>query len=206
MKIYDISMSIHENMPVYKNRADKKPKLVSERNQGGVYESRLEMNLHTGTHIDAPMHMLSEGRTTEDYPLERFIVPCKVFDFRNLKVIGAEELQAKDIQKNDFILLKTDNSEIDDFASDFTYLSANAAEYLKEKGILGVGIDALGIERDQTNHETHKTLLQAGIVILEGLRLKNIKEGRYLLVALPLKIAGVEAAPVRAILLDEIFG
>lgn len=83
------------------------------------------------------------------------------------------------------------------------YLDASAAEYLKSAGITGVGIDALGIERAQPGHETHKTLLGAGIIILEGLRLADVNEGTYRLAALPLRLKGTEASPARAILIEE---
>ena len=80
-------------------------------------------------------------------------------------------------------------------------MNENAARYLVDKKIRGVGIDSLGIERAQAGHPTHNLLLGAGIVILEGLRLKNIKQDTYELYCLPLKIKNVEAVPVRAILI-----
>ena len=72
-----------------------------------------------------------------------------------------------------------------------------------DKGVIGAGIDSLGIERNQPNHETHKTLLSNKIMILEGLRLKHVEEGPYLLIAAPLNIPGVEASPVRAFLIER---
>ena len=86
---------------------------------------------------------------------------------------------------------------------DFIYLAESGARYLVDKGVRGVGIDALGIERNQLGHPTHKLLLANGIYILEGLRLKEVKEGSYTLIAAPLNIIGVEASPVRALLLDK---
>ena len=87
MKIYDISMTIEEGMQVYKNREEKRPRIIVERDfkSGSTYESRLEFNLHTGSHIDAPLHMLENGETIASYALERLITPCKVFDFRGFK-------------------------------------------------------------------------------------------------------------------------
>ncbi|MPM69580.1 Kynurenine formamidase [bioreactor metagenome] len=83
----------------------------------------------------------------------------------------------------------------------FIYLDKSGAEYLREKKVIGVGIDALGIERSQPDHGTHKALLGAGIVILEGLRLRDIEEDKYLLFAAPLRLVGAEAAPARALLI-----
>ena len=99
--------------------------------------------------------------------------------------------------------MKTKNSWDDQFQSDFIYLDKSGAEFLEENNVLGVGIDALGIERNQPYHETHKILLSRHIPILEGLRLKEVPAGEYILHALPLKIAGVEAAPTRAVLITK---
>jgi len=205
MKIHDISMTISERMTMYKNRAEKSPRFAVER-RGRVQESRLDLHLHSGTHIDAPLHMLPEGGSIDSYPLERFIAPSRVLAFPDARQIGAAELKGKEIRKGEFVLLKTRNSESEAFDFDFVYLDSSGAEYLKEIGVAGVGIDSLGIERDQEGHPTHEILLSARIPILEGVRLKDVEEGTYLLVALPLKIAGAEASPVRAVLIDEISG
>lgn len=201
MRIYDISMTIETKMPVYKNKEEKTPQIKTKTN-GYVTESSLSFNLHTGTHIDAPLHMLSSGKDISNYPLENFLTHCKVLSFSSEK-ISRKDLENKDIKKGDFLLFKTKNSYFDDFIFDFAYLDEEGAAYLKEKEIKGVGIDALGIERNQKNHPTHKLLLGAGIIIIEGLRLKDVPEGEYFLIALPLKIKDVEAAPTRAILVEK---
>jgi arylformamidase len=99
------------------------------------------------------------------------------------------------------VLLKTRNSFEDLLEGDFVYLDGSGAQYLKELGIVGAGTDALGIERAQPEHETHKTLLEAGIIILEGLRLADVPVGEYLLISAPVKIAA-EGAPARAMLIE----
>jgi arylformamidase len=206
MKIYDISMSIFHDMPVYKGKASKRPiiKVESDFVSGAVYETKLEMNMHTGTHIDAPLHILKQGGTVDKVDLHKVITKCKLFDFKNLDgKISEECLAAKNILEGDFILLKTKNSYLDILEDEFIYLDKSGAEYLRNKRVAGVGIDGLGIERSQPGHETHKILLGADIVILEGLRLKEIEEDEYLLVAAPICIAGSEAAPVRALLIKQ---
>ncbi len=207
MKIYDISMEIYDDMMVYKNKPEKKPKIevVQDFVSGDSYESIITMGMHTGTHIDAPLHMIKDGETTESIPLESCIRKCKVIDFTDISdKITREVLQQKEIYEGDFILFKTKNSFSPEFDFEFVYLEKSGAEYLDEIGVLGVGIDALGIERAQAGHETHKILLSKGIVIIEGLQLKDVPEGEYTLYALPLKIRNVEAAPVRAVLVEEI--
>lgn len=203
MKIYDISMSIYPEMPVYKNMDDKKPVITVLKNYtaGNTYESRILLDLHTGTHIDAPLHMLPDGDTVENIDLIKVITKCKVIALTQCHKITAADLENKDIQKGDFILLKTKNSFSGQYNPEFVYLDKSGAEFLKNKEITGVGIDALGIERNQPGHDTHKILFSAGIVILEGLSLKSIEEGQYFLIAAPLKIKGAEAAPARAVLI-----
>jgi len=206
MKLYDISMTIQENMMVYKNKTEKIPVITNTSNfsNSSSYESNLMMNLHTGTHIDAPLHMIEKEQTTDHYPLSLFLSSCVVLDFTaNQEKITRSDLEKQQIPKNHFVLLKTKNSWDDQFQSDFIYLDKSGAEFLEENNVLGVGIDALGIERNQPYHETHKILLSRHIPILEGLRLKEVPAGEYILHALPLKIAGVEAAPTRAVLITK---
>ncbi len=204
MRIYDISMTIKPDMPVYKGRAEKRPHMSadSDFSTGTAYETRINMNLHTGTHIDAPLHFVERGGTIDGMPLEKTVCKCRVVDVTHVMGgISAQDFAGKMIEARDFVLLKSRNSFEDILEGDFVYLDGTGAQYLKDKGIAGVGSDALGIERAQPEHETHKALLGSGIVILEGLRLADVPEGEYLLIAAPVKIQA-EAAPVRAILIS----
>lgn len=204
MKIYDISMSLYSSMPVYKGKVSKRPVITveSDFNSGSVYETRLEMNMHTGTHLDAPLHILQDGNTIAHLELEKVVRKCKVLDFQKVEdKVTQKDLAEKNIVEGDFIILKTKNSFLDILEQDFIFLDKTGAEYLKNKRITGVGIDALGIERSQPEHETHKILLGSGIVILEGLCLRDVEEDEYFLFAAPIKIANAEAAPVRALLI-----
>ncbi len=206
MRIYDISMSIFYDMPVYKGKISKRPmiKVESTFTTGTVYETKLEMNMHTGTHMDTPLHIFKEGKNLDGLDLTRVVTTCKVLDFTLVEEkITEAHLALKDIGSGDFVLLKTKNSFLEILQDDFIYLDKTGADYLASKNISGIGIDALGIERSQPEHGTHKTLLEADIIILEGLRLKEVEEGEYLLVAAPIKVLGVEAAPVRAILVQQ---
>ncbi|MEG6584723.1 cyclase family protein [Dendrosporobacter sp. 1207_IL3150] len=207
MKIFDVSMSVHYDMPVYKGKNTKRPALKTESDfiVNSVYESKIEMNLHTGTHVDAPLHMLLNGYTIDKLPLDKVVTKCKVLDLQAIQEkITKDHLIDQNIQECDFILLKTKNSFENLLEGDFVYLDKSGAEYLVKKCIKGVGIDALGIERNQADHDTHKLLFGADIVIIEGLRLSSVKEGEYLLVAAPINIAGAEAAPARALLIDVV--
>lgn len=203
-KIYDISIPIEPGMPVYKGRPSKRPvfETVSDFESGAVYETELKLNLHSGTHIDAPLHVFPGGGTADLLDPRRMVTACRVLDLTGLvEKVSARDLREKEIAEGDFVLLKTRNSREDLLEGAFVYLDASGAAYLRDRGVSGVGIDALGIERDQPGHETHKLLLGAGIVLLEGLRLGEVGEGVYTLVAAPLCIKGAEAAPVRALLI-----
>jgi len=204
-KIYDISMPVITSMPVYKGKNEKRPELVvmSDFHTGHVYESKLEMNLHTGTHLDRTLHMVEGGDTIETLDISQMITPCKVLDLTKAKDKLTElDFRGKDIKEGDFLLLKTRNSIEDILERDFIYVDSTGAKYLAEQNIKGVGIDSLGIERSQPNHETHLQLMEKGIHILEGLVLKDVQEGEYFMLALPINIVGGEAAPVRAVLLQ----
>ncbi|MDW7669797.1 MAG: cyclase family protein [Bacillota bacterium] len=203
MKIYDISMTIEKDMPVYKDKNEKKPIINTTTNNDST-ESKISLGMHTGTHMDMPMHFVKNGKTIDTLELIRVITPCKVLDFTYINgAITSEDLKKKNLEEGDFILFKTKNSYSNVFDFDFVYLNYDGAEFLNEINIKGVGIDSLGIERSQPNHQTHKILLKNEIIIIEGLRLKGIEEGIYKLIALPLKIKGVEASPIRAVLLKD---
>ncbi len=200
-------MSIYPGMPVYKNRAEKAPvfQVTRDFSAGTVYESKITLDMHTGTHLDAPLHVVENGKTVESIDLSRVITKCRVIDMTHIETkITGDDLETVNIRPGEFVLFKTRNSFTLKFEECFIYLDESAARYLRDKGIRGVGIDSLGIERGQPGHPTHKLLLGSETVILEGLRLAEINEGEYFLIALPLKIDGAEASPVRAVLIDEL--
>lgn len=206
MKVYDISMTVTPDIITYKNNEANKPVFENQANfsNSSHYETKVTTNLHTGTHIDAPLHMVEGGATMEAYDIDRFIAPCRVLDLTHVEdMIHKKDLEPFHVQAGEFLLFKTRNSLEEAFDFKFVSLADDGAIYLAELGINGAGIDALGIERDQSDHMTHKSLLGKGIIILEGLRLKDVPEGAYELIALPVKLAGVEAAPTRAVLVER---
>ena len=203
-EVIDISMEISEDMMVYKNRKENLPKITTTRDftDSDAFETAMTIGMHTGTHLDCPLHIIEGGKTMDSLSLQQVVVPCQVLDMTNVEGgITRKDLEHKRVQRDHFILLKTKNSFEEEFNFSFVYLSASGAGYLKEQGVRGVGIDGLGIERDQPEKNTHKILLESDIIIIEGLRLEKAEEGEYLLIAAPMKIKGAEAAPVRAMLL-----
>jgi arylformamidase len=202
MKRYDVTMPITPTMMVYKNKEEKKPifHVDDQLAAGKSYETTLTMNLHTGTHMDFPLHMQENGSTSTGFDPSTLLRMVRVIELRQTNIIEKKHLEALGLRRGDFVLFKTDNSFIETFAFDFTFVSQDAARYLVTCGIAGVGIDALGIERDQPDHQTHHTLMNAGILILEGLRLKDVPAGDYDMIALPLSIPNRDALPLRVLL------
>lgn len=204
MKLYDVSAPIYEGMPVYKNKEEKQPKINTVTN-GHVTESRISMDLHTGTHVDSPLHMINNGKTMETIRMEDLVGQVKVFDMTHLEDrITKQDIEGLDIQSDDFIIFKTKNSFDDAFDFNFVFVAEDAASHLAEIGIKGVGIDSLGIERSQPEHPTHRTLFQHDVIIMEGLRLKDVSEGDYFMVAAPLRIKGTDASPARVLLFEGV--
>lgn len=206
MKLYDISMTVSPEIMTYKSNPANKPDfhVQADFTNASHYETKVTSNLHTGTHIDAPLHMIENGATMESYDLERFITPCRVLDLTQVvDRIHKEDLEGFNIQPDEFLLFKTKNSWDVTFNNEFVFLAEDGAKYLAAIGINGAGTDALGIERSQPDHMTHKTLLGNGIIIIEGLRLAEVPAGAYQLIALPVKLANVEASPTRAVLIAE---
>ena len=206
MKIHDVTRTISEDMTVYKDRESKKIKrtIVADYEKADYYESRMDMDMHCGTHIDAPLHMIKGGDTIEKYDLSKFIGDCKVFDLTDVdEAIRKKDIENLDIQKDDIVIFKTKNSFDEGYNPKFVYIEEDAALYLSEKGIKTVGIDAMSIERDKKEHPSHKIILGANIGVIEDLYLKNVGQGQYFLSALPLNIRGSEASPIRAVLIEK---
>jgi len=151
-------MAVSSEVMTYNNNPANKPvfEVQADFSHGNHYETKVTTNLHTGTHIDAPLHMIEGGATMESYDLKRFITPCRVLDLTQVvDRIHKEDLAGFDIQSGEFILFKTKNSLDTTFNNDFIFLAEDGARYLNEIGINGVGTDALGIERSQPDHMTH---------------------------------------------------
>lgn len=162
--------------------------------------SRLNMGAHTGTHIDAPIHFLPGGTGAEKVPLENLIGPARVIEIKDPDAVKAEELRGHNLGVGERLLFKTSNSErcwkTSQFVPDFVSIAEDAASYLASLNTLAAGIDYLSAG----SPETHRTLLGAGVVIIEGLNLGGISQGRYELLCLPLKILGGDGALARALL------
>jgi len=166
--------------------------------------SLLEMGAHSGTHMDAPAHFVAGGVGIDQMPVDAAIGPARIIAIDDRESITLDELEPHQIQPGERILFKTHNSdrvwETGPFAEDFVYLSAPAARYLVERHVGLVGIDYLSVGGFGADGvETHQALLNAGIWVIEGLYLNGVPPGAVDLICLPLKIAGGDGAPARAL-------
>ncbi len=207
MKIIDISWPITENITEYKDRTTIKLTPVKSFLQDGVNETLITLHGHTGTHVDAPLHMLPDGNPIEKIELNKLIGECQVLDLTKVETkITKQDLLKYKIKENQIILLKTKNSYLEpteQFNYNFVYLGLSGAEYLASKNIKAIGIDYLGIERNQPNHPVHKIFLKTNVPIIEGLRLKRADEQIYEFCCLPMLIPNLDSAPARAILIKK---
>jgi arylformamidase len=166
--------------------------------------SHISLGVHTGTHMDAPLHFVRGGDTIDHIPLDATVGEARVVEIHDQESVKAGELRDAGIRRGERILLKTGNSAgrwgTDEFQKNFVYIAHEGAEYLASVGIRSVGVDYLsvgGFFKD--GPETHRALLGAGIWVIEGLNLAPLEAGKYELVCLPLKLVGAEGAPARAI-------
>lgn len=167
--------------------------------------SKMTLGVHTGTHMDAPLHFIRKAQTIDQMPLDATVGRARVIEIRDTKSIKREELAGHLISSGERILFKTANSDhawtSDEFDEDFVFISRDAALYLAQCGVLCVGVDYLSVGGfREDGPETHHALLEAGVWIIEGLNLSGVEPGEYELTCLPLKLAGAEGAPARAIL------
>ncbi|MEI8337779.1 MAG: cyclase family protein [bacterium] len=204
--IIDISIALSPSTIVYPGDPAIKVEVFKEWSETTSKLSEIAMGTHSGTHIDSPAHCLKDGKRIEDLPLDIFVGPARVLDFSNLlEKITKADLISKNVKNGERILAKTRNSK-EGFATwrdNFAYLDGDAADYLADIGIKLFGIDYLSVkQKGSKDNRAHTSLLSKNIPILETIDLSKVLEGEYFLVCAPLKIAGVEGAPTRALLLS----
>lgn len=204
MKIIDISLPLSVDLPVWPNSQGFQIRQIACCESDGYNESVLTMGTHVGTHIDAPKHFFDEGVSVDQLKIETLIGEAFVVSIDG--PLSADVLGTIDLpDKVERLLLKTSNSELwrtkqQTFFENYDAITSDGAEWLVGRGIKLVGIDYLSIQQFGDSNLTHKILLAAGVVILEGLNLSAVNDGTYELICLPLSIRGAEGAPARAIL------
>lgn len=208
MAIYDVSVPLRPGMPTYAGEPGPQLEHLKQISRGdSANVTALSLGSHTGTHVDAPHHFLDGRSTVEAMPLDALVGPAQVIEQLDDRHITGVDLEAAAIPSNTTrLLLKTQNSRFwhyDEFHTDFIGLTEDAADWLVQRGFVLVGIDYLSIERFRSpDHEVHKTLLAANVIIVEGLDLRAVPPGQYTMACAPLKVVGADGAPARVFLWD----
>lgn len=210
MTIYDISLTISPNLPTWPDDPPLQLERFESMEKGGHNNiTKISSSVHLGTHVDAPYHFLKDGSTVEQLPLEVLTGPCYVVQLPDgVEAITADVLDRTEITPEmQRILFGTRNSHLwargeSQFQTDFVAITQDGAEWLVERGVQLVGVDYLSVAPYGDSIPTHTILLEAGVVVVEGLDLSDVMRGFYDLYCLPLKIAGCDGAPARAILIQ----
>jgi arylformamidase len=202
----DISVPLHDGM----RQGPLEPltphiEFIMARDKGNPIDMlQININSHNGTHIDAPKHHIKGGSSIDEMPLDTGIGPARVIEISDTKSINVDEIHPYDIQAGERLIFKTHNSyrpeRFTEFIRDWVYFSTEAVNYLAERKIRLLGIDAITIGSPLNANEIHETLLTRGIYILEDLELGHVTPGRYEMICLPLRLEGGDASPVRAII------
>lgn len=200
----DLSVPVSNKMVHWPGEPDVSVCKLFDMNKGGPANvTTLSMSAHTGTHIDAPLHFIKNGKDITTFPLDLMIGPARIIEIKHDRFIPIEEVKQHDITPNERVIFKTKNSISDwakqEFKRDYIYLSSEAAGYLKEKKVSVVGVDYISIGGKNNGKIVHETLLGNGIWIIEGLYLNGIIPGSYEMICMPVKIKDSDGAPARVI-------
>ncbi|HXH74540.1 MAG TPA: cyclase family protein [Bacteriovoracaceae bacterium] len=201
----DISPVLRSGIAVFPGDTPFKRKINMSFGEGQNLDlSAIETTLHVGAHTDAPSHYHSDGKTIEERDLKLYMGPCQVIEVmcEEGARIGVQDLKVGIIAPR--ILFKTNSfSDPDKWKDEFNTLSPELVKYLFDHGVVLIGIDTPSVDpvKDKTI-VAHKAIYERDMAILEGIILTHVKPGLYQLIALPLRIEGGDASPVRAILLD----
>ncbi|PIN92972.1 cyclase [Candidatus Pacearchaeota archaeon CG10_big_fil_rev_8_21_14_0_10_31_24] len=208
MKIIDISIPVSKKTPLWPGTSRIVLKKFRSLKRGdNSNDTEIEMSMHAGTHIDAPLHFIRKGASIDQLPLKTFMGSVFVAYLPKVKEINAEVLKKLNLPKKvERILFKTSNSllwknGILKFKKDYVGLTKDATLWLSRRGVKLVGVDYLSVAKFNEIVSVHKILLKNKVILLEGIDLSGVSPGTYHLICLPLKISKAEAAPVRAILI-----
>jgi arylformamidase len=200
MRIIDITRTLSEDILIYPGD---KPPVFRQVDHGNYLISDLQMSTHTGTHIDAPFHYLKTGDTIDCIPLSHIMGKCRVIDVTCAGTYITSNYLEGQLDGIHRLLLKTSFSNSGRFEENYPSLTADAARLITACDMKCVGIDSPSIESYECDGTVHRELLRRGCIIIELLDLCNVEEGDYTLIALPLRLTGLDGSPARVVLLDD---
>jgi arylformamidase len=207
MKIYDISRDLREGMTVWPGDQKFRSRWSSRLRAGDPCNvSAITMSVHAGTHLDAPYHYDDSGTDVASMPLQPYLGPARVIFLTADECIRVSDLSGMEWQGVERVLFKTESGlpARSRFNRNYVFLLEDAAEFLARKGIILLGTDAPSVDAyDSKSMPVHRILLARGVAILEWACLTDVPAGDYELVCLPLKLAGLDGSPVRAILIKR---
>lgn len=205
MTVIDLTHPVAPGMPVYPGTAPPSVERANTLERDGFLEHRIGMHTHTGTHMDAPAHVLPGGATLDSYPAERFMGPAFMIEALDgppgIATLRAHE---DEIRRSDFLIMRTGWGEkwgSVAYFSGFPVLDVDAADWLRGMNLKGFGVDAISVDRiEDKTLPVHRALLGSGILIVENLaNLRALTAPRFTLVCLPLGLAYADGAPARAV-------
>ncbi len=201
--LYDLSSTIRPETPVWPGDTAFQSRLTwSIADGASVNLSAVTTTPHLGSHADAPFHTEARGEGMAEMPLEAYLGLCRVVRVPPQPLIEPRHVEGIDLANPGRILFKSESvRDRRSFPERFTALSPELAALLGERGAVLVGMDTPSVDPfDSKTLDAHHALFRGGVAILEGLMLDGVPEGIYELIALPLKLAGLDASPVRAVL------
>lgn len=203
MSLIDISRRLQNGMPVWPGDTNFSFELSwTKEESGSVNVGKLTLSTHTGTHIDAPFHFDENGKRVIDLDPNLYVGKARVIELLDVESIKKTDLEAYSLEGVERLLIKT-NSWVNEsaFPERIPHIEKDVAAFLSEKGIRLLGVDIPSVDPlDSKELNAHHTLHQNGIHILESIDLKDVAEGEYELIALPLPLTDADGSPVRAVL------
>lgn len=205
MKLIDVTVPLDPNLATYPGNTPFSLEGIKRLAKGDSSNvSTLHLSAHAGTHVDAPRHFFDDGGGVESLPLEMLCGRTRVVELTTRKAVTVEDLAGFDLREDVRLLLKTANSRLwgtPEFHADFIGVSEGAARFLVDRGVKVLGVDYLSVEPYKTpGAPTHHVLLGAGVIVIEGLNLRDVEPGSYEMFCLPLAVVGADGAPARVIL------
>lgn len=198
----DITQPLYNGMPHWPGDTPFEFGLSAEKEKNGVVNiGKFSTTTHIGTHVDAPFHFDNEGKRIADLDIQRYIGRSILLDVRGKESVGRDDIEQYDFKGAERVLLKmTGEGPPDRFPETVPYLRPDIGPFLKDRGVKLIGIDVPSV--DPLNSKTldaHHSLHQNDVMILENVVLKEIEEGEYELIALPLRMMDADGSPVRAV-------